>query len=679
MTALVTSTGSTKKAEEDLSIAANLARAKHIDLSTATGILTKTLAGSTRGLTALGLNLDIGSGKLKTIASDTTAYQTAQGNLHLVNQQVADGTLKGADAYSKLLSAHDAVDKSSQKLQLDQGTIAKILDTVNDKTKGAAQAFGQTLAGQEDIADAKAHNLGTSFGQFLTPAILDAKKAVVDIVTWFEKHKTAAEALAGVIGGVLAVAVGAFAVNTGAKMVRSVQDAGKALSGMASKITGYIGGLGEAEGAEESFADTSEETGEASSAAFGPIGLAIMGLVVVGMLVATHWKEIGKILSDVWHGIESTAKTVWDDVSRFFEKWGEDLLLLFAPVVGIPLFLATHWHQVLADVKSIWGEVTSFFSTIPAKILGFFTTAGSWLLNVGKDIWKGLVTGLTTALVTVSDWFAALGPKIFGFIVNANLWLLSVGVKVWQGLTSGLTTALTTVANWFGSLGSKVLGFVVGADSWLLSVGAKVWNGLVSGLSSTLSTVASWFGSLPKTVEDYFLGADKWLVDIGKDIIDGLLSGLKAAWNEVTSWWSSALGFLENTAKTVTGSHSPSTVYHEIGLNLMQGLANGIEQNSHLATNAMEKVAAAIAVTPMSVPTAGAPTGSGAMSALAALSGPGAGGAGIAGAGAGTTINVSVTVQGNVATERDLGNAIYEQLLQKAAVNGTGGQLVLAP
>ena len=67
------------------------------------------------------------------------------------------------------------MDKSSQKLQLDQGTIAKILDTVNDKTKGAADAYGNTLAGQEAIAGAKAHNLGTSFGKSLTP-IIDARQ-----------------------------------------------------------------------------------------------------------------------------------------------------------------------------------------------------------------------------------------------------------------------------------------------------------------------------------------------------------------------------------------------------------------------------------------------------------------------------------------------------------------------
>ena len=669
-------TGNTKTAEKDLGVAADLARAKHMDLGTAASMVAKIYSGSTRVLTQLGLQATQYSGKLKTLATDHAKLSAAQLTLLSTQDQVNSGQLTGAAASAALEKAHLGVDSATTKLAGDQGAIGQIIDLVTKKTQGAADAYGHTLAGEMSTAGAKVHDLGTSFGEALIPKITEAIGAVTDIVGWFEKHTGVAKALAGVIGTVLAGAIAVFAINTGTKMVSSVKSAMDSMGKLGGKITTYIAGLGEAEGAEESFADTSEETGEASSAAFGPIGLAIMGLVVVGMLVATHWKEIGKILSDVWHGIESTAKTVWDDVSRFFEKWGEDLLLLFAPVVGIPLFLATHWHQVLADVKSIWGEVTSFFSTIPAKILGFFTTAGSWLLNVGKDIWKGLVTGLTTALVTVSDWFAALGPKIFGFIVNANLWLLSVGVKVWQGLTSGLTTALTTVANWFGSLGSKVLGFVVGADSWLLGVGAKVWNGLVSGLSSTLSTVANWFGSLPKTVEDYFLGADKWLVDIGKDIIDGLLSGLKAAWNEVTSWWSSALGFLENTAKTVTGSHSPSTVYHEIGLNLMQGLANGIEQNSHLATNAMEKVAAAIAVTPMSVPTAGAPTGSGAMSALADLSGPGAGAASAAG---GTTINVSVTVQGNVSTERDLGNAIYEQLLQKAVVNGTGGQLVLAP
>ena len=97
-------------------------------------------------------------------------------------------------------------------------------------------------------------------------------------------------------------------------------------------------GFAELGAAEEEFAATSEVTGEASSAAFGPIGIAIMGLVTVGELVVTHWKTISRDIVRGWNDVFGFAKKIFGDLEDFFKKWGEDILIAFAPVVGLPLF-----------------------------------------------------------------------------------------------------------------------------------------------------------------------------------------------------------------------------------------------------------------------------------------------------------------------------------------------------
>ncbi len=383
---LVTSTGNTKKAEGDLSIAADLARAKHISLSDATAILTKTLAGSTRGLTTLGVNIDVGSGKLKTIATDTTAYQKALGNLHLVDQQVADGTLKGAAAYSALLTAHEAVDTSSKKLQLDQGTIGKIMDTVKQKTQGAATAYGDTLAGQMSIASAQVHNLGTKFGEELIPKLLGAEHVVSDVVMWFGKHKMAAEALGIAIGTFLAGAVAVFSVNMAKGMVDSTKDAIGSLSKLAGVFTSTAAEA-EASGATidetvETTASVASEAGPEAGAGFdamlGPIGLVL----IAGTELATHWKQVSALLKDAWSGIESVAKDVWGAIKGVFDD-GLNFLkshvgtiapiiatLLTGPIGGAAVLIATHWNTVKSETLSIWDDIVNFVESIPSRILG---------------------------------------------------------------------------------------------------------------------------------------------------------------------------------------------------------------------------------------------------------------------------------------------------------------------
>lgn len=64
---LITATGSTTKALGLESLAANIARMRHIDLASASSLLVKVMAGSNRALTQMGLNLNIGSAKLSSL------------------------------------------------------------------------------------------------------------------------------------------------------------------------------------------------------------------------------------------------------------------------------------------------------------------------------------------------------------------------------------------------------------------------------------------------------------------------------------------------------------------------------------------------------------------------------------------------------------------------------------
>ena len=81
MATLTTATNKPKVALKDLGLAADLARMKNISLSAAGQTLAKVYAGSTRALTQLGINIDIGTGKLTAIHTATESLATAQ--IHL--------------------------------------------------------------------------------------------------------------------------------------------------------------------------------------------------------------------------------------------------------------------------------------------------------------------------------------------------------------------------------------------------------------------------------------------------------------------------------------------------------------------------------------------------------------------------------------------------------------------
>ena len=667
---LLTPTSAAKTAQQELGVSVFDSSGKFVGFSNLIGQLQPKLAGMSQQqqlatLKALGFGT-ANKALLTTIMSGPQAYDAASA------------------AVTRSKSAHEGAEKATDNLR-----------------------------GQTEKLKATAEDLGTKLGEALIPKIELVAQKTSEVIGWFMKHKGAAEALAGVVGGVLAVAMGAFAINTGVQMVKSLQSAGEAVgklgATMLEKLVPTSAAVSEAFAAE---GEAAESSGAATDAAFGPIGLILAGVAIAATLLVTHWKQVSKFLSDIWHGISSTAKTVWDDVSKFFKKWGEDLLLVFLPVVGIPLYLATHWRKVEDDAKAIWGDITSFLSSIPGKILGFFTGALSWLDHVGHDIMHGLWTGVK------DEWSAlgSIGKTIEGWFIagigTTGKWLDHVGHQILHGLWQGVVDEWTGL----GSIGKTILGwFIAGigaVDRWLYQIGHLIlrglWTGLKdewTGLGNIGSTLLGWFlagigavgkwldqtghqilhglwqglvdewnglGDIGKTVEGWFTSglsnAVSWLVQTGKDIVTGLWNGISSMgtwlYNQVTGF---ATSFVKNAIHDALSIFSPSRVTFQSGVYVAQGLAQGILSGAGIVEAASRHLAnsATTGLDGLGGSTFKVGASSGLGSAPMATAVPGTT------ATAGATVNVYVTVEGNVATEKQLADYVRMELLNHAQVNGT--------
>jgi len=201
-------------------------------------MLARVMAGSNRAVMQLGLNLDLGSGKMSTLRTAHEALITSEIHLQQVQQGVNDGTLKGVAGQNALENATRAVSLAQQKYSLDSQTVQKTLDAINQRTHDAAQNFGKTLPGQLQVTEAEAKNLLTVLGEDLTPVLEHLLADVKEGVVWLGHHKDALYALAAVAGGIASIAIGAFVINTGQKFVSAVQSAYQSTMKLASGLTG---------------------------------------------------------------------------------------------------------------------------------------------------------------------------------------------------------------------------------------------------------------------------------------------------------------------------------------------------------------------------------------------------------------------------------------------------------
>ena len=386
------------KALDSLSLAADLAKYKHIDLATASIAVAKAQEGNLRPLKQIGIDLPIAAG----------------GALKLEQANIALG--KATDAASAYLAAHsDAVNASSKNHTAYEALLGKVKDAqtkVNDESSagtkimqglsdaigGQAAAQAETFSGKMQALKATSEDVVKNIGMALIPILEKLVTAIKDVVDWFSQHKAIAEAIAYTIGGVLVAAIGAYLSTLAKAAIESVI--------AFAKMIGSWVGLGEA----------ATTAGTEATVAGAEIGVATggmtiaLGLVAAAVLyLATHWKQ-------VWSDIQDVVKAAWDWI-----KEKTDLIWnLFTTVspLGIALkwildYWKTIWNGIQDATSGAWNFIEGIIGKIGQGIRGF--------VNLIKAEINGLISMINFAIraidsihVKLPDWLPGLGGMEFG-------------------------------------------------------------------------------------------------------------------------------------------------------------------------------------------------------------------------------------------------------------------------
>ena len=342
---LTTATKDPKKALDDLSLAADLAKYKHIDLADAATAVARASEGNTRALKQLGIDLPVASTNAAQLAKahDALSAATDKASAFLkVHSDAVDSSSKYHAAYETLLgkvsAAQQAVnDKSSAGTEIMKG--------LADAIGGQAAAQAETFSGKMQALKATSEDVAKNIGMALIPILEQLALAIKSVIDWFTQHKAIAEAVGIVIGTVLVAAIGAYLVTLAKGAVESAIN-------FAKMIAGWIAtGAAATASAAETVA-----AGIAANLATGGMVLAI-GLVVAAIAyLATHWSE-------TWQGIQDVIKVAWDWIKEKVD-WIWNLFTTVSPL-GIALkWLADNWKEIWDGIKTATSAAWDFIEGI---------------------------------------------------------------------------------------------------------------------------------------------------------------------------------------------------------------------------------------------------------------------------------------------------------------------------
>lgn len=323
-------------------------------------------------------------------------------------------------------------------------------------------------------------------------------------------------------------------------------------------------------------------------------------------------------------------------IASFFQTLGEiTATVAITALSGALEFLA---NIINAVITVIGGLITFFSSTLPAaiqavitwfqnlptNITNALTAAGNAIRNWASSAKDALVTGVSNAINAVITWFSGLATKITAGLTAAGNAIRTWGNNVKTTMVNAVTNAINAVVTWFSNLATKITGALTAAGAAIRNWASTTVTNMKTAATNAVNAVVTFFTSLPGKITSALSGAlsalISWgsqmaaqarakmvqvgnniksalaslpsqLVSIGANIIQGLLNGITSKVSAVIAKIKSIASSIKGAFASALDIHSPSRVFNEFGIYIVEGLVNGISSSEKLAKRAVVDLA----------------------------------------------------------------------------------------
>lgn len=241
----------------------------------------------------------------------------------------------------------------------------------------------------------------------------------------------------------------------------------------------------------------------------------------------------------------------------------------------------------------------------PGLIIGLGIGIVASIVSLATNIMEGLDYNGPKA--TMMQMFASMlggmvGAKIIGgfagaavgFLVTAGIVLTITSIAAnlsgqaeSGSLANALNIILSTLASGIGGLALSValgasgpVGFVIGAVLSFVIQGISMnWDSIIE---SAKSWVKRMIDEIISIANDEALNIPQKFTAIGFNAVLGIMDGIVGALTGILDWLNTNLVQpIVDGVKSLLGIHSPSTVFAEIGTNVIEGFLQGISDTWH--------------------------------------------------------------------------------------------------
>lgn len=293
-------------------------------------------------------------------------------------------------------------------------------------------------------------------------------------------------------------------------------------------------------------------------------------------------------------------------------------------VLAVALGIATLIDTVKTAFASL--NLTMLANPIVLIIAGIATLVAAFIYLWNncegfREFWIGLWAKIKDAAGAIAEWFKSTWSATLDWLKSAVAKIKDFFSEAWTKIKEVFSNS--TIGNYFRAIWETIKGIfsVVKSvlsgnwsDAWAAIKGiASTWAGFFSDvwtkIKGVFSNLASWFGEKFQSakesifqkfadikakfseVKDKIFGAFDDIKDkfstIGQNILDGIWAGIQAGWDWLKGKVKEVANSLFGSAKDALAIKSPSRKFRYIGEMMVEGIADGVEKKTPIATAAV--------------------------------------------------------------------------------------------
>lgn len=323
----------------------------------------------------------------------------------------------------------------------------------------------------------------------------------------------------------------------------------------------------------------------------------------MGQMAETQIDNLQGAMTIMSSAFEGMQLAVYDELEPTLTeavKWGTDCLtqLTTALSEGGPEAMLAAAGEIISDLAAGIAEQLPGLMTTGVEIITQLaqnlTDTMPAMLDTGAEVLAALAQGIINATPALLTSATEIIAEFMLYLGDHTDEIMDTGMQLLESLVIGITDNLPQLITAAAALIAKWAAALIAHLPDILKCGAAMLTTLVDGIVCSLENLAeAALACVAKLVGVWDGSMDEW-GHIGENIVSGLLNGIKGAWNSLTKWVSNGINGLVSGVKGRLGIHSPSKVFDEIGVQVCNGLAQGLNRGNKKVKDAAKTVVASV-------------------------------------------------------------------------------------